>query len=110
MINESLSVSEITHYTNWWCRSKGISANDLSKHKQIDDVMLLLHISEEFKSNFNLSEQSTWGALWDWTYHRSYPLKAKHKLKLETICTQALVRRQQKQNQIEKIRQLRQAV
>jgi len=98
------------HLTNLFCAKRGITADDLARHKQIDDVMLMLHINDEFKSDFNLSEQATWGALWDWTYHKQYPLKAKHKIKLETICIQAIERRQAQQKKIDRIRQLRQKV
>ncbi|CAB4153764.1 hypothetical protein UFOVP641_24 [uncultured Caudovirales phage] len=98
------------HLTNLFCKKRGIKAEDLARHKQIDDVMLLLHINEEFRPEFNLSEQASWGAIWDWTYHKKFPLKAKHKIKLELICIQALNRRKDKLKKIEKIKQLRQTV
>lgn len=98
------------HLTNIFCKKRGITADDLARHKQIEDVMLMLHINEEFKGDFNLNEQACWGALWDWTYHKKFPLKAKHKSKLELICIQAIKRRQAHQKQIEKIKQLRQRV
>ena len=110
MAKESLTQSEITHYTNLWCRSKGISASDLENHKQIDDVMLLLHIHDEFSKDFTKSEQATWGQKWGWCYNRQLPLKKKYKQALETICLQVLVRRQAKQQARDKIKQLRQTV
>lgn len=109
MAQQSLSPREIEHYTNYWCKCRGITAEDLASHPQIDDIMLLLHIHDEFSQDFSKSEQSVWGQKWGWCYNRQLPLKKKYRLKLEQICLSALARRQAKQAAREKIQQLRQA-
>lgn len=87
-----LSPSEIIHYTNYWCRSKGISTKDLESHPQIEDVMLLLKFREGMWSKLNRSEQAHWGAYWNWCYHRKFLLKKKHLKKLELITEEATQR------------------
>ena len=97
--------------TNYWCRTKGIHSSDLDTHPQIEDVMILLKYRDAMWQKLNKSEQAHWGAIWDWTYHRKYPLKNKHISKLELITLQA---EQRHVNQLieaakarQKIRQLR---
>jgi hypothetical protein len=99
--NEPLSKSEITHYTNMWCRSKGISAKDLESHLQADDLVLLINIREATWHMLNQQEQGVWAAYWGWTYTKKFSLKKKHIKKLEIITFQALSR----YNQIEQARQ-----
>jgi hypothetical protein len=94
-----------TQVTNYWCRSKGIKSEDLDTHPQIDDVMLLLKYRDGMWIKLNTSEQAHWGAIWDWTYHRKYPLKNKHLAKLELITIQAEQRHANKMAQINKARQ-----
>lgn len=110
MADDFLSQSEITHYTNLWCRSKGISSDDLTRHPQIDDIILLLRIKDEFGAEFTKSEQAIWGQKWGWCYNRKFALKNKYRLKLEQLCLTILARRQAKQKAINKIKQLRQIV
>lgn len=98
------------HLTNIFCKKRGIKADDLARHKQIDDVMLLLHINDEFKNEFNDIEQGVWAAYWGMVYHKKFSLKAKHKTKLEKIILGVLKRRQALEKKIEKIKQLRQKV
>ena len=92
MANLPLSQSEITHYTNLWCRSKGISAKDLEKHPQADDLVLLINIREATWHMLNSQEQGVWAAYWGWVYTKKFSLKNKHIKKLEAITYQALAR------------------
>jgi hypothetical protein len=109
-----LSSSEVTHYTNWWCRSKGIKSKDLDSHPSINDVVFLIQFRDAMWSKLNKSEQAFWGAIWDWTYHKGFQLKKKHLTKAEQVVVDAETRYQAKQNQIikarNKISQLRQVV
>ena len=105
-----LSQSELRHYTNLWCREKGIHSYDLENHPQIDDIMLLLAIKDEFGTEFSKSEQAIWGQKWGWCYNRQLPLKNKYRLALETLCITVLERRKAKQKALDKIQKLRQVV
>jgi hypothetical protein len=84
-MSQSLSNSEKTHYTNLWCREKGIHASDLEKHPQADDVVLLIKFREQLWPYMEKSEQGVWAALWSWTYTRQLALKKKHLQQLENI-------------------------
>ena len=88
----------IDHYTNSWCRQKGIHAQDLESHPQGDDVVLLINFRESLWNQMERSEQGVWAALWSWTYTRSLPLKKNHLQKLENI-GKSVQFRQQKQAQ-----------
>lgn len=101
---QTLSKSEITYYTNYWCKSKGISAKDLEAHPQIDDVVLLINYRDSMWSKLNKSEQAHWGAVWDWCYHRKFALKKKHLKKFESIIQEANQRHTEKLNKILKAR------
>lgn len=108
MANElPLSKSEITHYTNYWCKSKGISAKDLEIHPQADDVVLLVNIREAAWHMYNSKEQGVWSAYWGWVYSKKFPLKKKHLKKLQAVTEAALQRHKLKQQAGEKIRQMR---
>lgn len=97
-MSQSLSIKEKEHYTNLWCREKGIHASDLEKHPQADDVVLLIKFREQLWNDMEKSEQGVWAALWSWTYTRSLSLKKKHLEKLELIGN-SVDFRQQKQLQ-----------
>lgn len=101
---DQLSKSEITHYTNMWCRSKGISVKDLESHPQADDLVLLINIREATWHMLNQQEQGVWAALWGWVYTKGYSLKQKHIKKLETITYQSLTRHKQLEQARSKIR------
>jgi hypothetical protein len=93
-----LTKKELEHYTNFWCRQKGIHAKDLESHPQVGDVVLLVRFRDNLWNELEKSEQGVWAALWSWTYTRKFPLKAKHLTKLETIGN-AVTFRQQKQSE-----------
>jgi hypothetical protein len=93
-----LSNSEKAHYTNLWCREKGIHAKDLENHPQADDVVLLIKFREAFWYSMERSEQGVWAAYWSWTYTKALSLKQKHLKKLESIGN-AVAFRQEKQAQ-----------
>jgi hypothetical protein len=80
-----LTRSELNHYTNLWCRQKGIHASDLDKHPQIDDVILMLVWRGDMWKKLNKSEQAVWGAYWNTVYHKQRPIHKKALKKLEQI-------------------------
>jgi len=81
----SLTVSELNHYTNLWCRERGIHASDLEKHPRADDIVLLLRFREELWHKLNKNEQSCWAGYWSSIYVKKNKLKLKALKKLEQI-------------------------
>lgn len=75
----------IQHFTNYWCRTKGIKYKDYETHPQIDDVHLLMKWRDEMWSKLTKAEQSFWGAIWSYVYHKKYPLKNKHLEKMAEL-------------------------
>ena len=98
----------IEYYTNYWCKTKGISKKDLESHPQIDDVILMLRFRDSLWSNMNASEQGIWAAYWSRVYHKRRALHNKALKKLEQITITATDRLLQLQNQRQRIKALRQ--
>lgn len=98
----------LEYYTNYWCRSKGISKKDLETHPQIDDVILMLRFRDSLWTILNQSEQAVWGAYWNTVYHKRRCLHKKALNKLEQITITATDRLLQLQNQRSRIKALRQ--
>jgi hypothetical protein len=112
--NYPLSTSELNHYTNSWCRSKGFKSKDLMSHPAMDDVVFLVQYRDALWTKLSKSEQAFWGALWDWTYYKGFRIKQKHLAKAEQIVLDAEARYNWRQQQADKarnkIKELRQTV
>lgn len=107
-----LTARELTHYTNMWCKSKGITSADLDKHPQADDVVLMLKWREEMWHKLNASEQAVWGAYWNIVYNKKRALYKKALNKLEQITITAsdrhlknLIKTAQQRQRIKALRQ-----
>ena len=113
MANElPLTQAELNHYTNLWCREKGIHSKDLESHPRADDLVFLIKIKEGIWSDITLGNKKSWECIWDWCYHLKKPLKAKHIKKLEHISINAYntskFKAQRKAEQRQRIKALRQ--
>lgn len=86
----------IAEQTSFWLKSKGLTLTDLTHHEQIDDVILLANIKDEFRNDFNLSQEGYWAALWSYVYYHKHSLKSKHLKKLELILSDLQSQRQAK--------------
>lgn len=104
---QPLTNSEKVHYTNWWCRSIGIKSRDLDNHPSIDDAILLINFRDTLWTDLTKHEQGVWAAMWNRVYHKQYTLKGKHFRQLEEIAGHCNTRQQQRQQQINQIKQLR---
>lgn len=80
-----LTHKEIEHYTNYWCRSKGIYYQDLTHHPQIDDVVLLISFIEEYQRDFKAKQRVEVFLIWDSCYNKRKPLGKKYLKALEKI-------------------------
>lgn len=97
----------ITHFTNRWCREKGIHSKDLESHPQADDVVLLINFRDQFWPYMDAKEQGAWAAYWSWTYTRKFSLKKKYLEKLETIGNSAAFKKQKQQERLATIKAMR---
>lgn len=112
MITETLplSNSEKTHYTNLWCCSIGIKSRDLTNHPQIDDVIILVKFHQECWFDMDQEQRGVWAAYWSWTYHKQFPLKAKHLKKLANIMASVIGRRTKAEKTRQHIKALRESI
>lgn len=61
----------------YWVKRFGISKKDLDNHPQIDDLMLLIKIRNEFYKDFKAKHKKFFDNTWNWVYNNKLPLKAK---------------------------------
>lgn len=108
----SLSTDEIRHYTNLWCKSKGISSKDLEQHPRADDLVLLIAFRDAMWDKLNKVEQGCWAGYWSSIYIKKNKLKDKALKKLEQITITAtdrhlknLVQSAQQRQRIKALRQ-----
>jgi hypothetical protein len=93
----ALTQSEITHYTNYWCKTKGISSKDLDQHPRADDLVLLISFRDAMWDKLNISERGCWAGYWSSIYIKKNKLKTKALNKLEQITITATDRHNQQQ-------------
>jgi hypothetical protein len=107
----ALTLSEINHYTNYWCKSKGISSKDLEQHPRADDLVLLIAFRDAMWNRLNKSEQGVWAGYWSSVYVKKNSLHDKGLKKLEQITITAEHRHLQnlvkQAQQRQRIRQLK---
>ena len=95
---------EQQQFVGYWLKSKGLSLKILEKHKQIDDVILLINIKGAYYKLYNNSENGYWAALWDRCFFKKKPLRQKDLDKLHTNTEQAYLRHLSKQAKIQALR------
>lgn len=119
------STQNLNQYIIDWCRQLGIKPRDLgcstiitkdgkvrpyqNAHPAIDDVIILIKLRDTFWQYWNHNEKSIWTTHWNSVYHNGYPFKAKALKNIEKLATTGIFRQQQKIQQREKIRQLRES-
>lgn len=104
-----LSQKEIEHYTNYWCRCKGIRAKDLTTHPYIKDVVILIQWRDHFWNKANKSEQHHWSVLWNIVYESKRPAAQSKWEKLHTQTENIISKQQQLETQRQTIKALRKA-
>ena len=98
---ESIEQEQIIGY---WVREKGLKHRDFVGHPAIDDLILLINIRDAMWDKFSKSHQAVWGAYWNTVYHKRRKLKKKALNKFETIITDAENIYNQRQQELQKIR------
>jgi hypothetical protein len=109
-LHEKLKEIEQNILIKRWIKKKGISFEDLDRHPQIDDVILMLKV-RELKDSMNSSEIARWGAIWNTVYYKKRALNSKNLTKIQNIVVEAQQRhnykQQQYQAQLNKIKEMR---
>jgi hypothetical protein len=96
---------ELDHLTNYWCRTLGIHSIDLTKHPQIDDVIILVKVLQEYLKELTASKRIHIYILWDWVYRQKKALTKRQCKQLTRLIHQLEnIRHHRKRNQ-EKLRQ-----
>jgi hypothetical protein len=89
-----------------WLKTHGVTVADLDSHKQINDVVLLINIRQQYWHAMSSSEQASWGGYWNVVYRNSKPLKPKALNRFETIIQQ-IDQRKLKINILKQVNQLK---
>ena len=76
---------EQNRYIGVWAKSKGINLKTIEKHRQIDDVILMLKYKDTFAHYWSNSQAATWGGIWSSVYKKQKPIRPEMLKKLETI-------------------------
>ena len=76
---------EQQQFIGYWAKSKGINLKTIEKHKQIDDVILMLKYKDTFGPHWSKSQAATWGGIWSNVYIHQKAIRPKMLKKLETI-------------------------
>ena len=92
---------------NSWCRSRGITADDLVKHPCVDDITILLRIKEDLGHMMNTVEQAAWGGHWSSVYHKKKRLTDKSLRRIEGMVKALTARQQALQATRHKIKSIR---
>lgn len=107
-----LTKDELRHYTNYWCKTKGISSKDLDTHPRADDLTLLIAFRDAMWDKLNQKERGCWAGYWSSIYVKKNKLKPKALNKLEQITITAtdrhlttLVKTSQQRQKIKALRQ-----
>lgn len=93
----------------YWITTQGIRNSDLTNHKHIDDVIILINIRNDFWSLMSAEDRGVWSGIWGIVYSKSYSLTQKNLDKLEKIIHNTQYRQQQYAAQRQKIRSMRAA-
>jgi hypothetical protein len=104
MALQSESTVTVLDLTNYWCKTLGIQSKDLgcgvrrtdkgiqidnqTSHPQIDDVILLIKVLQEYFEELTATKRIHLHILWDWVYKQKKPLTKKHCKQLTRLITQ----------------------
>lgn len=95
------------HFTNYWCKTKGITARDLETHPQADDLVILVHWKDSLWHQANPAERGMWAFMWGIIYNQKSKAKNKHWRKFEAMTAQIHNRQKELNHQREKIKAMR---
>jgi hypothetical protein len=94
----------INQQTSYFLKKKGLTLADLNQHPQIEDVVLLCNIKDEFLNELDATQEGYVAALWSFVYHNNNALKSKHYIRLKQIVKALQSQRQAKQHRQEILR------
>jgi len=88
MAAQPLSSDELRHYTNLWCRQRGIHARDLESHPCADDLVLISLIEQEYQDCLTTLHRQQLGKIKHWL-EKKLTLKASQVRQLEQMVLEA---------------------
>jgi hypothetical protein len=99
----------VEHQTNLFCWRKGFKANDLGNHPCADDLVLMSILKDELGNYMSNSDHCWLNGIWGMVYNKKFPLKNKHRERIEDITKNAIKAEHRQQQQMAQIQQLRKA-
>lgn len=72
-----MHANEQEQLIGYWIKRHGITKRDLDNHPQINDIVFLIKVRDEFYSDFKTKHKRFFDNIWAWVYHNKLPLKAK---------------------------------
>lgn len=102
--NHQTNEQVLDHYTNLWCRQKGISIRDIEQHPQADDVIMLINWRDAMWDNLDKVQQGSFAGIWSYVYSYKKPIRQKHITKLESITLTAMALHTKTQNKQARIK------
>lgn len=87
-------LTKSNQYLGYWIKRVNLSLTDIDTHPYIDDLVLLINIRTELWRSMTASEQSYWGAIWNFVKNKKYPLNQKYLKRFESITLDILERQQ----------------
>ena len=97
------------HETNIFCWHRGFKAEDLGSHPCADDLVLLTVLKDELGKYISDSDHCWLNGIWGMVYKKHFPLKNKHRQRLENITNNAIQTETRQAQQMAKIKQYRKA-
>jgi hypothetical protein len=97
------------HETNLFCWRRGFKAEDLGSHPCADDLVLLTVLKDELGTYISNEDHCWLNGIWGMVYQKRFPLKNKHRERIENITTNAIRQETRQKQQLDKIKQQRKA-
>jgi hypothetical protein len=102
-------MKSVSHETNLFCWRRGFTAEDLGSHPCADDLVLMTVLKDELGDYLSNSEHCWLNGIWGMVYSKKFPLKNKHRERIEDITKNAIEAEHRQQQQMAKIKQFRKA-
>ena len=99
----------VKHQTNLFCWRRGFKAEDLGSHSCADDLVLLTVLKDELGEYISNSEHCWLNGIWGMVYNKRFPLKNKHRERIQDITKNAIKAESRQNQQMAKIKQFRKA-
>ena len=103
-------MKSVKHETNLFCWRRGFKAEDLGSHPCADDLVLMTILKDELSQHMTDTDHCWLNGIWGMVYIKHFPLKNKHRERIQDITTNAIKAEQRHNLQMAKIKQIRKAI